>query len=74
MVELFNIKYDYGKSKREDVIDRLAKINAIERPFINRFIAMWIERCKLKHSLVFLQFRRYLPDAPTESILENIKS
>jgi hypothetical protein len=70
MCELYNIKYDYKRSKREDVIDRLAKIEAIERPFINRFIAMWIERCKLKHSLVFLQFRRHLPDAPLEEILE----
>ena len=40
---------------------------------ITKLIKLYLERCKLKHSLAFMQFRTFLPGADVQEINENFE-
>jgi len=64
--KLFRTQKDHiyaQMSKSKDKKDKqiVANIDKIQPTLLNKFLRLWLEKCKTRHSLAFLQFRGQLP-------------
>lgn len=42
----------------------------IDPELVNKFLALYLERCKFRHAFAFLQFRKNLPNAKLNDLME----
>ena len=49
------------------------KIDLINPDIVKRLLHQYLERCKTKHALAFMQFRKLLPNPKLQELIEIFK-
>lgn len=57
------MKIEYSANNTKEDQEMMKKMNKINYKLVDKLLKLYIERCKLTHSLAFLQFRSFLPYA-----------
>jgi uncharacterized C2H2 Zn-finger protein len=64
--------FDLHDSKTKEDKKLLKKIdqNKTDKGLGKKLLRLYLDRCKFKHALAFMQFRRILPDAAVDQLKE----
>ena len=68
--EKADYQYDLSQSTKEEDQALADLIDQIDPALEHKLVYLFVQRCKLKNSLMFLQFRKCLPNARIHDIRE----
>jgi len=66
--EIFHYAIELKESNKKVHQEMYKKLEKIDYEIVKKLLNLYIYRCKFKHALAFMQFRRISPDATNEEL------
>jgi hypothetical protein len=54
--------------------NELKKLASIDTKLVDKLLVLYLQRCKFKHTIVFMQYRKHLPEAKLHDLIDVFKN